>query len=176
MNLHQEILQEHSKENVKKITDYIGLDEDRFAELMHIFLNGDYTTIQRSSWIVSECAEKYPFFIAPYFKNLIEKLHEPDIHPSARRNIVRIWQFVVIPEEYVGEVYDICFNYLSASTTEAIAVVVFSMTVCRNITKLIPELKPELCFMIEDVLMKHQFGSPAIKHRGKKILAELKKK
>lgn len=174
MNLHQEILRQHSKENVKKITDYIGLDEDRFAELMHIFLNGDYTTIQRSSWIVSECAEVHPFFIAPYFSNLIEKLHEPNIHPSARRNIVRIWQFVEIPEEYIGEVYNVCFQYLPSN--EAIAVIVFSMTVCYNITKQIPELKTELQFMLEDVLLKHQYGSPAIKSRGSKILAKLKKK
>ncbi len=174
MNLHQEILREHSKENVKKITDYIGLDEDRFSELMNIFLQGDYITIQRSSWIVSECAESHPFFIAPYFKNLIDKLHEPNIHPSARRNIVRIWQFVEIPEEFIGEVYDICFRYLSDN--EAIAVVVFSMTVCYNISKRIPELKPELCFMIEDVVLKQQYGSAAIRSRGNKILAKLKKK
>ena len=174
MNLYQEILQEHSKENVKKITDYIGLDKDRFAELIQIFLKGDYITIQRSSWIVSECAETQPFLITPYFKNLIDKLHEPNIHPSARRNIVRIWQFVEIPDEFLGEIYDICFRYLSGN--EAIAVVVFSMTVCHNITKRIPELKPELYFMIEDVVQKHQFGSPAIKHRGNKILAKLKKK
>lgn len=174
MNLHQEILREHSKENVKKITDYIGTDEDRFAELMQIFLKGDATTIQRSSWIVSECAELYPFLIKPYFKNLIDKLHEPNIHPSARRNIVRIWQFVEIPEEFIGEIYDICFRYLTGN--EAIAVVVFSMTVCLNITKHFPELKIELQVTIEDLLLKQQNGSAGINSRGKKVLAELKKK
>jgi hypothetical protein len=174
MNLHQEILREHSKENVKKITDYIGTDEDRFADLMQIFLKGDATTIQRSSWIVSECAEEYPFLIKPYFKNLIDKLHEPNIHPSARRNIVRIWQFVEIPEEFIGEIYDICFRYLTGN--EAIAVVVFSMTVCLNITKYFPELKTELRVTIEDLLLKQQNGSAGINSRGKKVLAELKKK
>jgi hypothetical protein len=174
MNLYQEILREHSKENVKKITDYIGTDEDRFAELMQIFLKGDATTIQRSSWIVSECAEEYPFLIKPYFKNLIDKLHEPNIHPSARRNIVRIWQFVEIPEEFIGEIYDICFRYLTGN--EAIAVVVFSMTVCLNITKHFPELKTELRVTIEDLLLKQQNCSAGINSRGKKVLAELKKK
>jgi hypothetical protein len=174
MNLHQEILREHSKANVIKIMDYIGLDEERFAELMQLFLKADYITTQRSSWIVSECAERHHFLIAPYFQDLIDKLHEPNIHGSARRNIVRIWQFVPIPEEFIGEIYDICFRYLSAN--EAIAVVVFSMTVCLNIAKQIPALKPELRFAIEDLLMKYQNGSPAISSRGKKILAELKKK
>lgn len=174
MNLHQEILREHSKANVNKIIEYIGTDEDLFAELMQIFLKGDATTIQRSSWIVSECAELYPFLIKLYFKNLIDKLHEPNIHPSARRNIVRIWQFVEIPEEFIGEIYDICFRYLTGN--EAIAVVVFSMTVCLNITKHFPELKTELRVTIEDLLLKHQNGSAGINSRGKKVLAELKKK
>lgn len=174
MNLHQEILREHSKASVNKIIEYIGTDEDFFAELMQIFLKGDYITTQRSSWIVSECAEFYPFLIKPYFRNLIDKLHEPDIHDAVRRNIVRIWQFIEIPEEFMGEVYDICFRYLTGN--EAIAVVVFSMTVCLNITKYFPELKTELRVTIEDLLLKHQNGSAGINGRGKKVLAELKKK
>ncbi|WP_394993881.1 hypothetical protein [Emticicia sp.] len=173
MNLQQEILKEYSKTNVDKISKYVGGDEQRFAELMQLFLNGDYVTTQRSSWILSECAANQPFLIPPFFKNFIEKLHEPNIHDSARRNIIRTWQFIEIPDEYIGEVYDICFHYLSSK--EAIAVIVFSMTVCHNITKIIPDLKQELSFMIEDVVLKHQNSSPAIKSRGKKILAELKK-
>lgn len=174
MNLQQEILKQYSKANVDKIANYIGDDERRFAELMLLFLNGDWITNQRSSWILSECAAKYPYLVYPFFKDFIEKLHSPNIHDSARRNIVRTWQFIEIPEAYIGEVYDICFRYLSSN--EAIAVIVFSMTVCHNISKKIPELKQELFFMIEDVVLKYQHGSPAIKNRGKKILAELKKK
>lgn len=174
MNLYREILREHFKANVKKIIDYIGPDEDLFAELMQVFLKGDYLTTQRSSWIISECAELYPFLIKPYFRNLIDKLHEPNIHPSAKRNIIRIWQFVEIPEDFMGEVYDNCFRYMTGN--EAIAVVVFSMTVCLNITKHFPELRTELQVTIEDILLKHQNGSAAINSRGKKVLSELKKK
>jgi len=153
MNFYQEIRREYSKANVNKIIDYIGTDEDLFAELMQVFLKGDYITTQRSSWIVSECAEFYPFLIKPYFRNLIDKLHEPNIHDSVRRNIVRIWQFIEIPEEFMGEVYDICFRYLTGN--EAIAVVAFSMNVCLNISKHFPELKTELQVIIEDLLLKH---------------------
>jgi hypothetical protein len=174
MNLQQEILKEYSKANVDKIANYVGDNEQRFAELMQLFLNGDWITNQRSSWILSECVANYPSLVYPFFKDFLQKLHEPNIHDSARRNIIRTWQFIDIPEEYIGEVYDICFRYLSSD--EAIAVIVFSMTVCHNITKIIPELRQELSFMIEDLVMKNQYGSPAIKSRGKKILAELKKK
>ncbi|WP_435354403.1 hypothetical protein [Emticicia sp. SJ17W-69] len=174
MNLQQEILKEYSKANVDSIANYVGGDEQRFAELMQLFLNGDYITTQRSSWILSECAANQPSLVYPFFKEFIEKLHAPNVHDSARRNIIRTWQFIEIPEEYIGEVYDTCFRFLSSN--EAIAVIVFSMTVCHNITKIIPELKQELFFMIENVVQKHQYGSPAIKSRGNKILAELKKK
>ncbi|CAH0994165.1 hypothetical protein EMA8858_00272 [Emticicia aquatica] len=174
MNLNNEILREYSRTNVENITNYIGADKERFAELMQIFLDGGYVKTQRSSWIVSECAKKNPSLITPYFKNFIDKLHEPNIHDSSRRNIVRIWQFVEIPEQFIGEIYDICFRYLASN--EAIAVIAFSITVCYNISKKIPELKPELRLMIEDLLLKHQSGSPAIKSRAKKVLADLKKK
>lgn len=174
MNIHQEILREHSKANVDKIVNYIGADEELFAELIKLFLKGDSRTTQRTSWILSECAAKYPFQIKPYFKDFLEKINEPNLHESVRRNIVRNWQFVEIPEEYLGEIYDICFRYLSEN--QPIATIVFSMTVCHNITTRIPELKIELRFRIEDLLLKHQYGSAAIKSRGSKILAKLKKK
>ena len=174
MNLHHQILQELSKANVNKMTDYVGADEERFAELVQIFLKGNYITTQRSSWILSECVAAHPSLIYPFFNDFFKKLHEENIHPSVRRNTIRIWQFIEIPEEHIGEVYNICFRYLSSN--EAIAVIVFSMTVCHNITKRIPELKSELQFMLEDLLQKHQHGSAGIAHRAKKILAEMKKK
>ena len=91
MNLRQEILKEYSKANVDKIANYVGADKQRFAELMHLFLNSDYVTTQRSSWILSACAANNPSLVSPFFKDFIEKLHAPNIHDSARRNIIRTW-------------------------------------------------------------------------------------
>jgi hypothetical protein len=59
---------------------------------------------------------------------------------------------------------------------QSIAIKVFAMTVCYNITKNIPELKTELQITIEDLLQKHHNGSMGINSRAKKILAKLKKK
>jgi len=174
MDIEKELAHKFSKARVKHIADLIGADEERFAELMRVFLNGEYGLTQKAAWVLSECADCYPFLIIPYFRCFINKLHEAEASDSVKRNIVRVWQYVAIPEEYIGEVYDLCYEYLNS--TEAIAVRAFSITVCHNIARQLPELKPELKLTLEDLLMKNQDGSPAIKSRAKKILAQLKKK
>jgi hypothetical protein len=173
MNLLQEILQVNSKSCCNKIADYIGTDEKLFAELVQYFLNGDARTTQCSAGIINESIEQNSFLIKPYFKDFIAKLREQNIHDGVKRNILRAWQFVDIPEEHQGEIYDLCFRYLSDN--EPIAVIVFAMTVCLNITKQIPELKQELQLQVEHLLLKHQNGSAGINSRAKKTLAELKK-
>jgi hypothetical protein len=174
LDIENEINREFSKVQVSKIANYIGADEERFAILMNVFLRGQYIHTQKAGWVLSECADEYPFLIIPYFRNFIQKIQEPMASDSVKRNIIRVWQYVDIPEEYVDDIYTICFGFILSN--EAIAIRAFSMTVCCNIAKRIPELKPELRLIIEDVLMKNQDGSAAISSRGKKILKELKKK
>lgn len=173
MNIKAELLREHSKNQVMKIVNFIGEDEERFSELVQLFLNADYRLNQRSAWAVGHCGILHPQLIKPYFSAFIQKLQEPNIHDAVKRNIVRIWEDVEIPEEYLGEIYDICYGYLYS--TEPYAIQAFSLTVCYKISIKIPELKQELRLTIEDLLLKHQEGSAAIMSRGKKILALLKK-
>lgn len=174
LNIESEIAKDFSKAQVSKIADYISADGERFASLMNIFLRGQYINTQKAGWVLSECAEKYPLLIIPYFRNFIQKIQEPMASDSVKRNIVRVWQYVPIPDEYLDDIYNICFGFLHSN--EAIAIKVFSMTVCCNIAKRIPELKSELRLIVEDLLMKNQDGSAAINSRGQKILKELKKK
>lgn len=174
LDIESEINREFSKAQVNKIASYIGADTERFAILMNVFLRGQYINTQKAGWVLSECADKYPLLIIPYFRNFIQKLQEPHATDSVKRNIIRVWQYVDIPDEYIDDIYDICFGFINSN--EAIAIRVFSMTVCYNIARKIPELKQELRLTIEDVLMKNQDGSAAIESRGQKILKELKKK
>lgn len=174
MSLQQEVFRVNSKSSCKKIAKYIDTDEELFAELTQLFLKGDSRTTQCAAGVINACIEQNPFLIKPYFKDFIAKLREQNIHDGIKRNILRAWQFVEIPEEHQGEIYDLCFRYLTDN--EPIAVIVFAMTVCKNITKQIPELKQELQLQIKYLLLKHQNGSAGINSRGKKILAELKKK
>lgn len=143
MNLRDEILAEHSKRQTKKITDWVGDDAERFAELMDLFLGDVYRITQRAGWPLSNCVEKYPDLIKPYFAKLLKQLERDDVHNAVRRNVVRILQFVEIPKRYQGRVFDVCYSLLD-DPSETVAVRCFSMTVAANLAKDSPELLDEL--------------------------------
>lgn len=175
MNLAEILQQRYSKVNITKITNWIGVDSQRFDQLVQLFLQDDYVTAQQASWVLSHCIEAYPSLIEPYYEVFISKIEDDNLSDTAKRNIIRMWQFADIPDTFQGAIYDICFRYLSS--TEAVAIIAFSITVCYNISLKIPELKTELRLTLEDLLLKHQEGgSPAIKSRAKNILAKMKKK
>jgi hypothetical protein len=171
VNIEEAILKEHSKKQTMLIVNFIGDDKVRFKLLMELFLKGEYRITQRASWVVSYCAIANPEFLKPYFKKLITKLKEPNIHDGVKRNIVKVFSEIELPEELLGEIYDICFHYLRA-IDETIAVKAHSMTVLEKICIRYPELKTELVATIEDMI---PFGSSGIVARAKKILNNLSK-
>lgn len=173
MNLKDEILKEHSKKQTRWIADYIGADEKRFAELVELFLHSEYRVAQRAAWIVSESALRYPFLINGHLPKMLKKLRESNIHNALKRNVIRILEDIEIPEECLDDITDLCFGYLTDST-EAIAIKAFSITVLCKVINKIPELKGELYYIIEDLMMKYQNESPAIMTRGKKAIKLLK--
>ncbi|MBK8305475.1 MAG: hypothetical protein WBC19_14145 [Pyrinomonadaceae bacterium] len=146
MNLRDEILAEHSKQQTAKIVDWVGDDPERFAELMRLFLGDVYRITQRAGWPLSNCVEKYPDLIKPYFAKLLKQLARDDVHNAVRRNVVRLLQFVEIPKRYAGRVFDACYDLL-ADPTQAVAVRCFSLTVAAKVAKDSPELLDELRFI-----------------------------
>lgn len=169
--LEKEILKEHSKKQTLKIVKYIGNDQERFNELLKLFLEGSNTVTQRASWVVSYCAEQKPQMIRTHLKKIITNLKNP-VHAAVKRNTLRLLQHTELPKSLLGETTNICFNLLS-STNEPVAVKVFSMTILYNITQREPDLQNELKIIIEDQL---PFASPAFRSRGNKTLALLNKK
>ena len=77
MNLQEEILKEYSKAQCLKIVQWIGNSQQRFDELFHLFLTGDYRVTQRVTWPLSYCVEANPFFIKKNFSKLINNLQNP---------------------------------------------------------------------------------------------------
>ena len=169
MDLEAEILKEHSKRQAVRIASWIGTDKKRFRILMELFLKGEYRTTQRSAWIVNLCAEAHPALIRPYLGRMIARMQQLGIHDSVKRNVIRILQFIPIPDDLLGEVASVCFNYL-ASPDEPIAVRVFSMTVLGNIAQKEPDLKNELRLTIRQQL---EHGSMAFCSRARKVMKML---
>ena len=166
MNLQEEILKEHSKEQCNKIVHWVGKSQHRFDELFQLFLNGGYRVTQRASWPVSYCIEAHPAFIKNNFAKLLNNLHQPNLHNAIKRNTIRLLQYVDIPEKFQGQVMDICFGYVE-SPSEAVAIKAFSLTVLGNLSKLYPEILPEIKLLIDEQL-PHQ--TSAFMSRGKQFV------
>ena len=86
MNLQEEILKEYSKAQCLKIVQWIGNFQQRFDELFHLFLTGNYRVTQRATWPLSYCVEANPFFIKKNFSKLINNLQQPNLHNAIKRN------------------------------------------------------------------------------------------
>lgn len=173
MNIFFQLEKEHSKENSLSIVSYIGNDAERFHELMNCFFaeTKDYRVPQRAAYTLSLCFDKQPDLILPYKEKLIQNLENPNIKSSLKRNILRILQFTEIEEDWMGGLYDKCFEFL-ANPKEEIAVRAFAMVVLYNISNVFPELKSELKAMIESVLEEPKV-SPGVRSKANHILKKL---
>ncbi|MFM9903483.1 MAG: hypothetical protein ACKVQJ_02800 [Pyrinomonadaceae bacterium] len=166
MNLRDEILAEHSKRQTKKITDWVGDDAERFADLMDLFLGDVYRITQRAGWPLSNCIEKHPELINPYFPKLLKQLGRDDVHIAVRRNVVRLLQFVEIPKRYAGRVFEVCYCLLD-DPSETVAVRCFSLSVAAKLAKDSPELLDELRL----VATKYpQFATAGFRSRIRRVL------
>ncbi len=168
MDIKEELLKEHSKEQAERIANFIGSDTAKFDKLMQLFMGDHYRTNQRAAWVLSKCADRSPELLTPYIARLIKNLMG-DVHVAVKRNTLRVLQDIKIPKDLWGIIVDICFRILKSSE-EPIAVKVFGMTVLHNIVKEEPDLKNELKLILEDQL---PYGSAGFKSRASKILKTL---
>jgi hypothetical protein len=160
------LVKEHSKAQCDRIVAYVGDDAARFAELMRLFLSGEYRITQRAAWPLSYCVRQYPALINPYFKSILDHLGKKGLHGAVVRNTVRLLQDVEIPKRYQGRVMSICFDFIQAPET-AIAVKAFSLTVLHRLSRDYPEILPELKLIIEE---QWDQAPPAFRSRAKKIM------
>jgi len=144
MDIGEALQAEHSKRNTTAIVEYIGGDPERFAELMKIFFEGEYRPTQRAAWPMSVCVEQHPELISPYLSKLVDQLTRSDVHDAVKRNIVRLLQYIDIPEKLRGKVYSHCVDLID-DTGEPVAVRAFALTVAIKIaageTALLDELR-----------------------------------
>jgi hypothetical protein len=165
MDLAGEISREYSLKQVKKIALNIGNNQMLFSDLVDSFFAKNYRTNQRSAAIMAEVLQTFPELLEPHiwrFTNLLSGTQEN----TFKRNILRVLQYVEVPEIYWVALLEKCFEFLT-SPKEAVAIKVFSMQLIFNICKKEPDLKNELRVLIEDQL---PLSSAGFKSRGRKIL------
>jgi len=170
MTLRDKILKEHSKEQCESIVHWVRKSQERFNELLQLFLNDEYRVVQRAAWPLSYCIQKHPFLVRDHLQTLVRNLKKEKLHNAVKRNTVRLLQFVDIPEELQGEVMDACFRYIS-SVDEPVAVKAFSLTILEKLARSYPEILSELKLIIEERL-PHE--TAAFKSRGTRILGNFR--
>jgi hypothetical protein len=170
MKLRDQILKVHSKANCEVIVKWIGDSKQRFDQLFDLFLHDEYRVVQRSAWPLGQAVIEHPEFIQKHFSTLLKNLEKPGIHVSVKRNTIRLFEHISIPERFHGRVMNICFNYI-ASPGEAVAVKAFSLTVLERLSNQYPEIRRELKTVIED---RWDYESAAFRSRAKKILNKFK--
>jgi hypothetical protein len=126
-NLRNQILKEHSKAQCITIVNWVGISQQRFDKLFHLFLTDEYLVVQRAAWPVRNCVIVHAHFITKHWSSFIKNVQKPNIHNAIKRNSICLLQDITIPKKYQGQIMDICFTYVE-SPTEAVAVKAFSLT------------------------------------------------
>jgi hypothetical protein len=169
MNIREELLREHSRENALNIATYACASENNFRELMICFMDKEYRVAQRAAWSVTWAAKKKPAMVQPYIKELVTQLQRKDVHNAVVRNSIRVLEDIEIPEVLHGEVMNACFGFVENPSTP-VAIKAFSLTTLFNLSRHYPEIQQELKLLIEE---KWDTGTAAFKSRGRKILKSL---
>ncbi len=169
MNLREQLLKEHTKENKDRIVQWIGRSQKRFDELFTLFLTDEYRVVQRASWALSYAVDEYPTFIQPHFKVVIKNLHKKGIPDAVKRNTLRFLQDIDIPEAFQGEMMTLCFDYITDPKEKA-AVKAFSLTVLENMLAHYPEIGQEIKTIIDT---QWDQETPAFHSRARKLLKKL---
>lgn len=168
MDIRTLLLKDNSKANVEAIATWVGTSVERMQELVNIFLNDEYRVVQIAAHAIGKIGDVHPEMILIHVDTFLKRLQDADVPVAVKRNVVRVLQYVDIPESLHGAAMNICFDYL-ADPNEAIAVRVFSMTVLDNLSKIYPEIRQELIAIIQDTL--EQGCTAAFKARAKTILS-----
>lgn len=172
MDIHQQLLKKHSKENTRLITEYIGSDPERYAILMRIFNSDGWVAVQRGAWVVSEVGMRHPQLLIPHLDDLISAIETPP-HPAIARNGLKVIAESKVPltEEQEGRIVQLSFELL-ADPQVPVAIHVYAMQCIANLLPCYPDLAIELKTMIEEG-MEH--GSPGYRSRARKILKQIAK-
>lgn len=160
----------HDKVTSENIVQTVIANPERLPELMDCFFHEEMRICQRAAWPVGKLGDQHAELLYPYLEDMLSAIKKPQ-HNAVIRNALRTFQFMDFPEEVEGRVFDVCLSLLMDHDS-AIAIKVFSMTVCANICMKYPELSHELIPIIEEQL---PHGSTGFKSRGVKLLKQLRK-
>jgi hypothetical protein len=170
MDLRKALLAEHSKKQADKIVAYVGGSQNRFDDLMTLFLSNEYRVVQRAAWPMSYCVIAHPELVAKHIKKLMKALGDNKAHSAVRRNVMRLLPHVNVPEKYHGELIDKCIQFI-VTPDEKAAVKAFALMSLEKYAKEYPDIVREVELIILDQWDRE---APSFHSRAKKFLKSVK--
>jgi hypothetical protein len=165
MNLIDQLHAGNTRANRDFIADWVGRDSTRFAQLMHVYLEGEMREAQLAAGVLFCCLENHSELFIPWLPKMVRRMDEAGVHPAVRRVVVRVLMEIDTPKQLQGRVVDLCFKYLS-DPSEPIAVRVFAMGTVAHIAESEPDLWRELRQTIEMVL---PYSTAAFQAHARKV-------
>jgi hypothetical protein len=136
------------------------------SELIALYHGNNKMQTQRIANLFLQLLKHEPEQLQPHFADLLNGLTIPNQTDAVKRNTTRLFrELKTYPEDLLGQLTSICFD-LAASPIEAIAVRAFSMHILNRISKIEPDILPELRLIAEDA-MRH--SSPGIRNVAGKM-------
>ena len=162
------ILGIRNKTDLHKFIAQLENKDYDFKELVELFLSDNLRICQSASWPMGIIAAEQPEKVIPYLDEILNHLDNAP-HDAFTRNTFRFLQFMNVPEEHQGKVYEKCFDAL-VNTSAPTAIKAFALTTLANLAMKLPELKGELIEAIYDQIPHSTSGFQA---RAKKEIKRL---
>ncbi|MHC1774211.1 MAG: hypothetical protein AB9834_02240 [Lentimicrobium sp.] len=168
MHLEELLLREQSRANTNLIIDIVKAKPEVFEDLWKIVLLNQDPLSRRAVWAADYCAEINPDFIRDKIEELSAKV--PCFKSDGlKRHALRMLSRSPLPDENLGVLADACFNWLQSSS-ESVAVKMYSMVILHRVSDNIPEIRRELYDIIEIQLIE---ATPGFRNIGLKIMKKL---
>jgi hypothetical protein len=143
-------------------------DPNSIPAMINQIENTNPVAAWRAAWVIDKLSEQHPQLLLPHHPRLLSILKTTSSN-GVRRHITRILagNFSKACED--GELVDLCLQWIFLPKIP-VAVKANAMTLMLELTKIYPDLIPELKIAIEAGL---ETASPGYKSRARKVLQRL---
>ena len=160
-----------SRLNADLLVEKFEEDPDVFETILSVMYQDTYPLSMRAGRVIWLIGEKYPDFVQPYLPDMIAKLPAFKVE-GVRRNILALIEECPLPKIDLGSLFDYCYTALE-NDKEPISVRGYSITILYEISRLEPQLKPELINFLESLMPNDSAGiETRIKHTLIKLYKE----
>ena len=142
-------------------------DPALFGVVFNGMLSDDPLVRMRAADAVEKITTKHPEYLAPYKKKLLEQVAEVE-QQEVRWHVAQMIPRLELSREELGRVVEILRNYLDDQSN---IVKTMSMQALADLAEQDSTLLPQVIELLEELSLT---GSPAMKNRGRKLLAKLK--